>query len=75
MKKLYRSRRDRKISGVVGGLAEYFEIDSSLLRLIMILLLFFTGIFPILITYIIAWAIIPEETEESVTAEQSQVNG
>jgi len=75
MKKLYRSRKDRKISGVIGGLAAYFEIDASLLRLIMILLLFFTGIFPILITYIIAWVIIPEEAEESITAEQTRANG
>lgn len=33
MKKLYKSRTDKKIGGVCGGLAEYFEIDSSLVRL------------------------------------------
>lgn len=61
MKRLYRSIEDRKIAGVVGGLAEYINMDANLLRLITILVCFLTGILPVLVTYLIAWAIIPEE--------------
>lgn len=59
MKKLYRSREDQKLAGVISGLGEYFEIDANLLRLLTILVGFFTGIIPVLVTYFIAWAIIP----------------
>ena len=39
-RKLYKSRHDRKICGVCGGLAEYFGIDSTVVRLIAVVLLF-----------------------------------
>ncbi|WP_076489280.1 PspC domain-containing protein [Alkalispirochaeta americana] len=42
-KKLYRSRRDRKLLGVCGGIAEYFGIDSTLVRLILIFLILLSG--------------------------------
>jgi phage shock protein C len=66
MKKLYRSREDQKLGGVIGGLGEYFEVDSNLLRLVSILVCFFTGIIPILLTYLIAWAILPLKSYEEV---------
>jgi phage shock protein PspC (stress-responsive transcriptional regulator) len=58
-KKLRRSRKDRKIAGVCGGLGEYLEIDSTLVRLIWLVLIFIggTGV----LAYIIAWIIMPEE--------------
>jgi phage shock protein PspC (stress-responsive transcriptional regulator) len=37
MKKLYRSRTDRKLCGVCGGFAEYFEIDATILRILLII--------------------------------------
>ncbi|MEW6456280.1 MAG: PspC domain-containing protein [Acidobacteriota bacterium] len=58
-KKLYLSRTDRQIAGFCGGLADYFNIDSSLIRLIYILITFLTGIIGGLIVYIIAWLIVP----------------
>jgi phage shock protein PspC (stress-responsive transcriptional regulator) len=61
MKKLYRSKTDRMIAGVVGGLADYFAIDSAVLRVFVILALFVTGVFPVLITYILAIFIVPEQ--------------
>lgn len=61
MKKLYRSKKDRKIAGVCGGIAEFFVVDSTLIRLGWILLTFMTGIFPFVLAYIIAAIIIPEE--------------
>jgi len=61
MKKLYRSRSDRKIAGVCGGMAEYFVVDSTVIRLISVLIFVFTGFFPFLFVYLLAWLIIPEK--------------
>lgn len=60
MKKLTRSLDDRKISGVCGGLAEYFNIDATVIRLIFtIFLVIFVGT-PILF-YLLCAVIIPEQ--------------
>jgi phage shock protein C len=56
-KKLTRSRKDKKIAGVCGGFAEYLEIDSTLVRLIWVILAFLGGWG--LIAYIIAWILMP----------------
>lgn len=58
---LTRSRTDRMFSGVCGGLAAYFRMDATLLRLLVAFLILATGILPGLIAYIIAVFIIPEE--------------
>lgn len=58
-KTLYRSRTDRVFAGVFGGLGEYFNVDSNILRLLWILVTVFTGFFPGLIAYIVAAIIIP----------------
>lgn len=60
MKKLYLSKTDKKIAGVCGGFAEFFEVDSTLLRVLFIFLLIFTGVVPALIFYIIAALVIPK---------------
>lgn len=60
MKRLYRSRSDRKIAGICGGLAEYFNIDPTLIRLIAVALLIFTGFLPMLLVYLISWIVIPK---------------
>ena len=59
MKKLYRSRSDRKIGGVCGGLAEYMKIDPTLVRLVAVCLVIFAGTG--LLAYIIAWVIVPDQ--------------
>ncbi len=58
-KRLYRSNRDAMISGVCGGLGEYFNLDPTIVRLITILLAFVTGLFPVFIIYIILSVVIP----------------
>lgn len=58
-KKLYRSRSNRVIGGVCGGLAQYLGIDPTVVRLIMALVTFVGGMS--LLVYLIAWLIIPEE--------------
>ncbi len=59
MKKLYRSKTDRKIAGVCGGIAEYFNIDPTLVRLCTVLLALFVG--GGVIAYIVCALVIPEE--------------
>lgn len=59
-KKLYRSRTDRMIGGVCGGLAEYFGIDATLVRLVAALLLVF-GVGSAGLVYIIMWIVVPEK--------------
>lgn len=63
-KKLYRSRKDRMIAGICGGLAEYFGIDPTWMRLIFILLFFLGG--SALIIYLILWIIVPLAPETSI---------
>jgi phage shock protein PspC (stress-responsive transcriptional regulator) len=58
-KKLYRSRTDRRIAGVCGGLATYFNIDPSLVRLLAVLGLVFVG--GTFWAYLILMIVIPEE--------------
>lgn len=62
-KKLYRSQAQKMIGGVCSGLAEYFDIDVNILRLLFIALTLLTAIVPMLIFYIIAWLIVPVEEE------------
>lgn len=61
MKRLHRSKKDRVVSGVCGGVGEYFDIDSNIVRIIFILLLIVTGVFPFGIAYILAALILPEK--------------
>ncbi|MFX4262707.1 PspC domain-containing protein [Pelotomaculum propionicicum] len=61
MDKLYRSRKNRIIAGVAGGLAEYFEFDVTLVRLLWVLAVFAGGAG--VLAYIAAAIIIPEEKD------------
>lgn len=60
------------IAGVLAGIAEYFDIDPTIIRLIFVFLAVFTACFPALLTYILFWIIMPEKshhTKESVSHE------
>jgi phage shock protein C len=72
-KKIYRSRKDSVIAGVCGGIAEYFEIDSTLVRLLAILVVFLGGVG--LIAYIIAWIIIPQNPDHDVDSNRQYTQG
>ena len=58
-KKIYLSK-DKKIAGVCGGIAEYFDVDPTIIRLTWVFLTLFTMFFPGIIAYIIAAIVIPE---------------
>ncbi len=62
-RRIYRSRKNRMIAGVCGGIAEYLNIDPAIVRLIMALLVLANGLG--LILYILAVIIIPEKPEEA----------
>lgn len=59
MKKLYRSRENRVLAGVLGGVGEYVDTDPVLIRLIYLIITLFSGILPGVIVYIVAVFIVP----------------
>ncbi|SDH07029.1 PspC domain-containing protein [Desulfosporosinus hippei] len=60
--RVYRSVRDKMIGGVCGGLADYFRVDVTLVRLIALIALFAGGVG--FLAYIAAWIIIPVDSAE-----------
>lgn len=84
-KKLYRSEKDSMIAGVCGGIAEYFDVDSTLVRLLTVIFVLLGGAG--VVAYIIAWIIIPknpgqvsddkfvqrEESKEKIKKEAEEV--
>jgi len=68
-KRLYRSRTDRVIWGVCGGLAKYFDVDPTIIRVIAVLLIFASG-FGIL-AYIIMAIIVPLEGSSVATPREA----
>jgi len=70
-KRIYRSEADRKIAGVCGGIAEYFEVDSTLVRLAWAIFVLCAGTG--IIAYLLAALIIPNESEvETVIQKESK---
>jgi phage shock protein C len=61
-KKLWRSRKDRKIAGVCGGLGVYFGVDPVWMRIIFVVFFLIGG--TALIAYLLLWLIIPLEPED-----------
>lgn len=58
-KRLYRSTKDRKIFGVCGGIAEYFDADPTIVRLAWVIVTALTGVVPGVIAYLVAAIVIP----------------
>jgi phage shock protein C len=58
-RKLYRSKTDRKLAGVCGGLAQYFNVDATLIRVLFVLLAVLGG--SGLVLYLAMWIIVPKE--------------
>lgn len=66
MKRLYRSKTNRRVAGVFGGAGKYFGVDPTLVRVLFVLLAFAVGIIPAVLAYIVAAIIIPEEGDPDV---------
>lgn len=63
-KKLLRSAQQKMLGGVCGGLADYFDLDVSLVRLIFVGVALVSAILPMVLFYLIAWLVIPMETRQ-----------
>ena len=59
MKRMKKKKNDKKIFGVCGGIGETYDIDPTLIRLVVVFLCFATAIVPVAATYLIAWLIMP----------------
>jgi phage shock protein C len=73
-KRLMRSATDNKIAGVCGGLAEYMDVDSTVVRLVWVLITFFTGIVLGIIAYGVAWLVMPLAPEPLPVDVSGQAN-
>ncbi len=74
MKRLYRSRNDRVLAGVCGGIGDFFDLDPTLVRLawvVLTLLSLGAGI----LAYLIAWIIVPEKPGECGTTHEDNTPG
>ena len=60
-RRLRRSRKDRLIAGICGGLAEYFVLDPTLVRVLYVLVSILSAAFPGILVYLILWLVVPEE--------------
>jgi len=68
-KRLFRSKDDRVIAGVCGGIAQYLDIDPTIIRIIFVLI-FLTEGFGLML-YLILWVVVPEE--DSVAKDSGEV--
>jgi phage shock protein C len=60
MKRIYRSKKEKKLLGVCGGIAEALDVDPTLIRLIWVIATIFSGFMPGTIAYFVAWFIMPK---------------
>ncbi len=61
--KLQRSRSNKMLGGVMGGLARRYDLDATVLRIIYVLVSLFSGAFPGTLVYLILWVLIAQEPE------------
>jgi len=72
-RRLYRSERERKIAGICGGLAKYFNVDPVMVRLATIVLAVVSGILPLVIVYLAAILIVPLEPASHTETSEVQM--
>jgi phage shock protein C len=70
-KRLVRPRQGRKIAGVCAGLAEYFDLDVTLIRVVWLVILFAAGVG--FFAYLVAWVVMPDEPEVLPVPQGQQV--
>lgn len=65
MKKLYRLEKNKLIGGICAGIAEIYNLDTTVVRLATVFLTILTGFWPGIITYLVGWYLLPEKNELS----------
>lgn len=73
-KKFKRSKDDKLVAGVLGGVAKYFSLDSTIVRIVWLLTLGFTGFIPGIIIYMTAVIIFPQEGKRKIKLEKRLAN-
>ena len=68
-KKLKLSKKNKMIAGVCGGIAEFFKVDATIVRILWIILMLFSAFLPMLILYLIFWAVMPLDIEDDIQDE------
>lgn len=71
-KVLRRPQEGRMIAGVVAGLARYFGLEVTVLRLAYVLVSLFSGAFPGILVYLIAWVVIPNDEPQDRNTPENQ---
>jgi phage shock protein C len=72
-KRLVRPRANRKIAGVCAGLAEYFDLDVTLVRVLWLVITIFSAVVFGILAYVVAWIVMPEEPEYLPAPQGQQV--
>ena len=72
--RLYRSASERVLTGLCGGLADRYDLDPALVRLIWVVVDVFTGVFPVLLVYIVMAMLVPEEPPVGTSGEGTSWN-
>lgn len=70
MKKLYRSKTERRLAGVCGGIAVYFNIDPTIVRLIWAFVSLMSASVPGILIYVICALVVPDESDAYETTAQ-----
>ncbi|MFN3586647.1 MAG: PspC domain-containing protein [Moraxellaceae bacterium] len=63
--KLQRSRQNKMLAGVMGGIAKRYDMDATVVRIIFVLVSLFSAAFPGILVYLILWVLIPQEPESA----------
>ncbi len=71
-RKLYKSRDNRVIAGVMGGLGEYFDIDPVLFRVVFVGFTAFTAIIPGVLAYVLGALVMPEQPPVVIAKEETK---
>lgn len=74
-KKITRLQSNKMVGGVCAGLAEYLDIDATLIRLLFVAVGLLTALFPMFIFYIIAWIIVPVKEEVNEVRKANKTKG
>jgi len=64
MKRLYKSKDNKVLSGVIGGIGQYFDVDPVILRVAWVVLVALSGFMPGVAAYFLAILVMPEKLEE-----------
>jgi phage shock protein C len=72
MKKIYRIESEKKIAGICAGLSHMFNIDVTIVRLLVIFATILTAVWPGIITYLAGWYLIPVKEPEELKRDPSQ---